>query len=57
MKAPELLEHLQTTPQGLTDEDARRRLMHFGANRLKPKKRSDLRTIKEDLYYSWYSWL
>lgn len=41
VKAPELLEHLQTTPQGLTSEDARQRLVHFGPNRLKPKKRSD----------------
>jgi Mg2+-importing ATPase len=41
LQPPELLQRLQTTPQGLTSEEARQRLMHFGANRLKPKKRSD----------------
>lgn len=39
--APELLERLQTTPQGLTDDDARQRLACFGFNLLKPKKRLD----------------
>ena len=36
-----LLEQLHTTPQGLTGEVARERLIQFGSNRLKPKKRSD----------------
>ncbi len=36
----ELLQQLGTTPLGLTAEDARERLKEYGANRLKPKKRS-----------------
>jgi len=39
--APELLQQLQTTPQGLTNDDARQRLARYGFNLLKPKKRSD----------------
>jgi Mg2+-importing ATPase len=37
----EVLRQLQSSKEGLTSEDARQRLMHFGANRLKRKKRSD----------------
>ncbi len=36
-----ILSSLQTSPQGLTGEDAERRLKEFGYNRLRPKKRSD----------------
>jgi magnesium-transporting ATPase (P-type) len=36
-----LLKQFRTTPQGLAGEDARQRLAQFGANLLKPKKRSD----------------
>ncbi len=36
----ELLAPLETTPQGLTGEEARRRLEQDGANRLKPSRRS-----------------
>jgi Mg2+-importing ATPase len=36
----ELLEQLETTPQGLTKEEAQKRFKAFGPNRLKPKKRS-----------------
>ena len=35
----EILQQLQTTPQGLTDDEARLRLLSHGANLLKPKKR------------------
>ncbi len=41
----ELLQHLQTTPQGLMKEEARQRLLRYGANLLKPKKKSDARTL------------
>jgi Mg2+-importing ATPase len=36
--APELLRQLNTTPQGLTNQDAKQRLTQFGENRLKPQK-------------------
>ena len=39
--APELLQELQTTPQGLAKDEARQRLARYGFNLLKPKKRSD----------------
>jgi Mg2+-importing ATPase len=41
----ELLQQLQTTPQGLMNEEARQRLLRYGANLLKPKKKSDARTL------------
>lgn len=41
LQSSELFQRLQTTPQGLTSEEAGQRLLRFGANRLKPKKRSD----------------
>jgi Mg2+-importing ATPase len=41
----ELLRQLQTTPQGLMNEEARQRLLRYGANLLKPKKKSDARTL------------
>jgi len=37
----ELLQHLQSTPRGLTSEEARLRLIRYGANLLKPQKRTD----------------
>lgn len=43
--ADELLEQLQTTPQGLTSDEARVRIIRFGSNLLKPKKRSDALTL------------
>lgn len=43
--APELLQRLQATPQGLMSEDARQRLTRYGANLLKPKKRLDALTL------------
>jgi Mg2+-importing ATPase len=39
--ANETLEQLQTTAQGLTTAEARARLTRYGANLLKPKKKSD----------------
>ena len=41
----ELLHHLQTTPQGLTSDEARQRLLRYGSNLLKPKKKSDALTL------------
>lgn len=41
----ELLQHLQTTPQGLTSGEARQRLTHYGANLLKPKQRLNALTL------------
>jgi magnesium-transporting ATPase (P-type) len=40
-RASELLQKLESTPHGLTTEDAQKRLLRFGENRLKAKKRSD----------------
>jgi Mg2+-importing ATPase len=41
----ELLNDLQTTPGGLTTNEAKKRLTSYGANRLKPQKRSDAFTL------------
>lgn len=41
----ELLQKLQTTPEGLTGEDAQKQLKRYGSNLLKPKKRSDSTTL------------
>jgi len=41
----ELLQQLQTTPQGLVSDEARQRLLRFGSNLLKPKKKSDALTL------------
>ena len=38
--ASELLSQLNTTPQGLTDDDVEERLMRFGTNLLKPRRRA-----------------
>ena len=43
--AAEMLPQLQTTPQGLTSDEARLRLARYGANLLKPKKRADSLTL------------
>jgi Mg2+-importing ATPase len=45
VSAPELLEQLQTSPEGLTSDEARERLDRYGLNLLKPKKRSDALTL------------
>jgi Mg2+-importing ATPase len=41
ISAAELLQQLQTTSQGLTSEEARRRFTQYGANLLRPKRRAD----------------
>jgi Mg2+-importing ATPase len=41
----ELLKRLETTPQGLTSNQVQERLMRYGPNLLKPKKRSDALTL------------
>jgi P-type Mg2+ transporter len=43
--AAELLRQLQTTPQGLTNDEAQQRFIRYGANLLKPKKRSNTLTL------------
>ena len=43
--AQEMLQRLQTTTQGLTTDEARARLTRYGANLLKPKKKSDALTL------------
>ena len=43
--ANEMLQQLQTTAQGLTTDEARARLTRYGANLLKPKKKSDALTL------------
>ena len=43
--ATEMLQQLQTTAQGLTTDEARARLTRYGANLLKPKKKSDAFTL------------
>ena len=40
-----MLQQLQTTAQGLTTDEARARLRRYGANLLKPKKKSDALTL------------
>ncbi len=41
----ELLKNFQATLTGLTSEEAKNRLTNYGANRLKPQKRSDAFTL------------
>ena len=43
--SPELLQQLQTTPQGLMSGEAQQRLLRYGSNLLKPKKKSDTLTL------------
>src|SRR5512136_1614506 len=45
VSATEMLQNLQTTKEGLTSVEARQRLARYGANRLKPQKRSDVLTL------------
>src|SRR6266545_2298405 len=37
----DVCQRLTTTPQGISSEEAHKRLQHFGPSVLKPKKRSD----------------
>jgi Mg2+-importing ATPase len=41
----ELLQQLQTSPQGLMDDEVQQRLLRYGSNLLKPKKKSDALTL------------
>jgi P-type Mg2+ transporter len=41
----ELLQQLQSTPQGLTSDEVQRRLLRYEFNRLKSKKKSDALTL------------
>jgi Mg2+-importing ATPase len=41
----ELLQQLQTTPQGLTSDEVQQRLLRYGSNLLKPKKKSGALTL------------
>jgi len=41
----ELLQQLQTTLQGLMSDEAQQRLLRYGSNLLKPKKKSDALTL------------
>jgi len=43
--SPELLQQLQTTPQGLMSDEVQQRLLRYGSNLLKPKKKSDALTL------------
>jgi len=43
--AAEILQELQTTPQGLSEEETQERLARHGSNLLKPKKRTDDLTL------------
>lgn len=45
ISAAELLKQLQITPGGLTENEAQKRLKLYGANLLKPKKRSNSLTL------------
>jgi Mg2+-importing ATPase len=41
----ELLQQFQTTPQGLVSDEVQQRLLRYGANLLRPKKKSDTLTL------------
>jgi len=41
----ELLQQLQTTPQGLRRDEIQERLLRYGSNLLRPKKKSDMLTL------------
>jgi len=43
--AAEMLQKLETAKEGLTSDEARQRLARYGANLLKPPKRSDVLTL------------
>lgn len=45
ISATGMLRQLQATAQGLTTDEARARLTRYGANLLKPKKKSDALTL------------
>src|SRR5512136_3174985 len=41
----ELLQQFQTTPQGLMSDEIQQRLLRYGSNLLKPRKKSDALTL------------
>jgi Mg2+-importing ATPase len=45
LPAAQVLQELETTAQGLSKNEARRRLIQFGPNLLKPKKKTDSLTL------------
>ncbi|MGC1389540.1 MAG: magnesium-translocating P-type ATPase [Bacteroidales bacterium] len=45
LSVTELLVNFKSTATGLTSEDAKKRLIEYGTNRLKPQKRSDAFTL------------
>jgi P-type Mg2+ transporter len=45
LSTTDMLQQLQTTQAGLTGAEARQRLARYGANLLKPHKRSDVLTL------------
>src|ERR1035437_1118883 len=45
ISSADLLNNLQTVSGGLTTNEAKKRLISYGANRLKPQKRSDTFTL------------
>ena len=45
LSTTEILQQLQTTKEGLTEDEARQRLARYGSNLLKPPKRSDVLTL------------
>src|ERR1043165_7945773 len=45
VSASDLLQHLRATPQGLTNQEAQRRLARARAHLLKPAKRTDTLTL------------
>ncbi len=45
LPADQLLQQLETTPEGLTEAEARQRLQRYGPNLLKPARRSDALTL------------
>lgn len=45
ISATEMLQKLETVKEGLTGDEARQRLARYGANLLKPQKRSDALTL------------
>jgi hypothetical protein len=45
LSTTDMLRQLQTTQEGLTSAEAGQRLARYGANLLKPQKRSDVLTL------------
>ena len=52
VSATEILQHLRTAKEGLSGEDARQRLAHYGSNLLKPQERSNVLTLVTDRQFN-----